>query len=98
MIDTMRSPHSLGVFDLDDDGEKEIIVGEHDPFKIHRSRSRLAIYKKADPGGKTWKRFIVDDRFEHHDGAKILDLGGGRKGIVSTGWTDSNYVSLWERV
>jgi hypothetical protein len=38
----------------------------------------------------------VDDRFEHHDGAKVIELEPGRFGIMSHGWRDSLYVHLWE--
>ncbi len=98
MIDTVRSPHSIDIADIDNDGEMELIVGEHDPFKTYRSRSRLLVYKKADPAGNTWTRYILDDRFEHHDGSKTIDLGDGRLGIISHGWADSKYVHLWEPV
>jgi hypothetical protein len=98
VIDLVRSPHSVEVADLDNDGEPEIIVGEHDPFKPYRSRSRLLVYKKADPQGRTWRRWVLDDRFEHHDGTKLIDLGGGRQGIISHGWAEGLYVHLWEPV
>ena len=96
VIDKVRSPHSLEVADLDGDGRLEVIVGEHDPFWPYRTRSRLLVYKAADAQARAWKRFVVDDRFEHHDGAKLIDLGGGRLGLMSHGWTDSIYVHLWE--
>jgi FG-GAP-like repeat/FG-GAP repeat len=96
IIDRIRSPHSLTVADLDGDGEPEILVGEHDPFKPYRSQCRLYIYKKADRNGTAWKRYVVDDRFEHHDGGKLIDLGAGRMGIASHGWVDTQYVHLWE--
>jgi hypothetical protein len=96
VIDKVRSPHSLDIVDLDGDGSPEIVVGEHDPFWPYRTRSRLLIYKAADRQGRAWKRFVIDGRFEHHDGTKVIDLGGGRLGIMSHGWTDSIYVHLWE--
>jgi len=97
-IDTIRCGHSISVADLDGDGQVEIVCGEHDPFYPYRTRCRLLVYKKADPQGRTWKRFQLDDRFEHHDGAKIIDLGGGRLGIISHGWKDFRYVHLWEPI
>jgi hypothetical protein len=96
VIDRVRSPHSLDVADLDGDGELELIVGEHDPFKPYRSRSRLYWYKKADRSGLAWKRYTVDDRFEHHDGTKVIELAPGSLGVMSHGWLDSLYVHLWE--
>jgi hypothetical protein len=96
VMDKVRSPHSLDVADLDGDGELEVIVGEHDPFKPYRSRSRLLVYKKAEPQGRAWIQYVLDDRFEHHDGAKVFAVAPGRLGIISHGWADSRYVHLWE--
>jgi hypothetical protein len=96
VIDKVRCAHSIAAADLDGDGEPEIICGEHDPFWPYRNMCNMYVYKKADPKGLAWKRYCLDSRFEHHDGTKIIDLGGGKKGIVSHGWTDSIYVNLWE--
>lgn len=94
-IDTIRCPHSIGLGDLDRDGEMEIVAGEHDPFWPYRSQCRLYVYKKADPKGMSWYRYTLDDRFEHHDGTKVVELMPGRPVIISHGWTDSIYVHLW---
>ena len=95
-IDRIRCPHSLAVADLDGDGVAEILAGEHDPFKPYRSRSHLYVYKKAEPGGRAWYRYVLDDRFEHHDGLRLIQLGPGRLGILSHGWAESRYLHLWE--
>ncbi len=73
-----------------------MIVGEHDPFKPYRSQCRLYAYKQADAHGITWARFPLDDRFEHHDGAKAVELTPGRVSIISHGWMEPTYVHLWE--
>jgi hypothetical protein len=87
---------SLAVTGLDGDGQAEIIVGEHDPFKPYRSRCKLFVYQKADAIGRMWKCFQLDDRFEHHDGGRPIRLASGATGILSHGWRDSRYVHLWE--
>jgi hypothetical protein len=97
IIDRIRSPHSISVADLDGDGEMEVVVGEHDPFKPYRSKSRLYVYKKGDAKGVAWSRFPLDNRFEHHDGAKTVELSPGRLGIISHGWMEPSYVHIWER-
>ena len=96
VVDRVRCPHSLDVADLDGDGEVEIVVGEHDPFRPYRTRCRLLVYKKAEPGGRAWVRHVVDDRFEHHVGARVFEVAPGRLAIASHGWVDSRYVHLWE--
>jgi len=96
VIDTVRSPHSLDVADLDGDGQPEIVVGEHDPFKPYRSRCRLYIYKKAEPQGRAWYRYPIEDRFEHHDGTKVFEVAPGKLAIISHAWMDVKYVHLWE--
>jgi len=96
VIDRVRCAHSIGVADLDGDGKLEIVAGEHDPFNPYRSRCRLFVYKAAGPGGRAWKRYQLDDRFEHHDGAQIIELSPGRLGIISHAWQDKTYVHLWE--
>ena len=96
-IDTVRCPHSLGVGDLDGDGELEIVVGEHDPRRMtYRTQCRVYAYKKADPQGRSWYRYTLDDRFEHHDGTKVVELTPGKPAILSHGWKDNKYVHLWE--
>ncbi len=95
VIDQVRCAHSIGVADLDGDGEAEIVCGEHDPFKPYRSRCRTFVYKKADPQGRTWKRYQWDDRFEHHDGTRPFELAPGRIGVLSIAWQEPKYVHLW---
>jgi hypothetical protein len=97
IIDRIRSPHSISVADLDGDGEMEVVVGEHDPFRPYRSKCRLYAYKKADTKGITWGRHPIDNRFEHHDGAKVVELIPGRSTIISHAWREPTYVHIWER-
>jgi hypothetical protein len=96
VIDKLRSPHSLDVADLDGDGQPEVICAEHDPFWPYRNRSRLIVYQKAEPLGRAWHPYVIDDRFEHHNGAKVFEVAPGRLAIASHGWTDSRYVHVWE--
>lgn len=95
VVDRIHCPHSLSVADLDGDGKPEIVAGEHDPFNPYHSRCRLFVYKLADPRGTAWTRFLLDDRFEQHDGARVIELSPARFGILGHGWAESRYVHLW---
>jgi hypothetical protein len=96
VVDTVRCPSSIDVADIDDDGEQEIIVGEHDPVWPYRSRCRLIVYKKRDRQGRRWVAHIIDGKFEHYNGAKVVELSPGKKAILSHGRSDYLYVHLWE--
>jgi hypothetical protein len=96
VIDKLRCGHSLSVADLDGDGEMEIICAEHDPFKQYHTRARLMVYKKGNSEGTVWYRYVLDSHFEHHDGAKIIELSPGKYGIISHAWKESRYLHLWE--
>ncbi len=96
IIDRVRCPHSVGLGDLDGDGRPEIVVGEHDPFEPpYRTRCRLFVYKAVPGVDRAWSRYTLDDRFEHHDGAKVVRLDDGRPGILSHGWNERLYLHLW---
>ena len=69
---------------------------EHDAINPYHSSCRLFIYKKADPPGKTWLCRLVDDRIEHHDGAKGFEIAARQPAIVSLGWTEPKSVHLWK--
>jgi len=81
--------------DLDGDGKPEIVAAEHDPFKPYQSRCRLFVYKLADPKGTAWFRYMLDDRFEQHCGAKAVEIAPRKFGILGHGWMESRYVHLW---
>jgi hypothetical protein len=66
VIDHISSPNSVAVYDLDGDGQDEIVVGEHDPrIDIYYGRKRLFVYKRADPRGLSWTRNVIEDRLDH---------------------------------
>lgn len=97
VIDTVRRPRSVDVADLDGDGVPEVVAGEHDPSWRYRSRSRLFAYERADTSGRTWTRHLLEDRFEHNAGARVVTVGPDRTAVVSHGWADAKYLHLWER-
>jgi hypothetical protein len=96
IIDLLRYPHSIATADLKGNGQAEIVCAEHDPFDSYRNRGRLFVYARVDHTGDVWKRYSLDDRFEHHCGTVLADLGSGHPSILSHAWGESRYVHLWE--
>jgi hypothetical protein len=96
LIDKSHFGVGLALTDLDGVGHLEIIIGEHDPFEPYHSRCRLIVYQQANPQGSAWWQYDIDNRFEHHAGAKPIQLLNGSTGIISHGWQEGKYVHLWE--
>lgn len=91
-IATIIGPMSLDVADLNGDGRPDVVAGEHnlrDP-----GRAKAYIFENRDRG-RSWQRHLVSQGDEHHDGTQVIDLGGGRLGIVSIGW-GHNRLLLYE--
>jgi hypothetical protein len=97
-IDQIYCGHSVGAADLDGDGNIELVVAEHIPWEPFWNQCRTFIYKKANDSGTAWWRLTLDERFEQHDGAKIIRLASGKLGFASHGWAQGQYIHLWEPI
>jgi hypothetical protein len=93
-----KCPHSLDLADIDGVGRLAIITAEHDAFTPDGEtvNAGLFVYRPIDDRADRWSEELVDDRFEHFDGAAAIDLGG-RIGIVSHGWMEPRTIRLWDR-
>lgn len=91
LIAEVIGPMSLDVGDLDDDGDLDVVVGEHnlsDP-----ANASLYVYENVDGVGKQWDQHVVYVGDEHHDGAHLVDIDGdGDLDILSIGWGHSNVI------
>ncbi len=93
---TVIGPMSVDVADMDHDGDKDIIVGEH--FPSSPDSARLIIFENTDFIGQTWVEHLVYMGDEHHDGAQVVDIDGdGDLDIISIGWANSD-VLLYENL
>lgn len=91
---TNGSANSLDLNDMDGDGYKDIISGEH-------RGSKLAIAKNPGDGSFTnWQEFVVStEAISHHGGAQAGDFNGdGILDIASIEWTtdaDTSELFVW---
>jgi hypothetical protein len=95
-ISYVTGPMSLDVEDMDNDGDVDIVVGEHNV--ANPPKARLYIFENADGKGSTWKSHTVFSGDEHHDGAQVDDIDGdGDLDIISIGWSHGR-VLLYENL
>jgi FG-GAP-like repeat/FG-GAP repeat len=94
MIGEVVGPMSLDVGDLDNDGDLDVVVGEHN--LSNPSQARLYLFENLDGWGKKWNRHMIHTGDEHHDGTQLMDIDGdGDLDIISIGWGHSR-VLLYE--
>ncbi len=94
VIANIIGPMSLDVADMDNDGDLDVIAGEHnmsDP-----SQATLYVFENSDGRGGSWTEHVVYTGDEHHDGAQVVDIDGdGDYDIISIGWSHGQ-VLLYE--
>jgi hypothetical protein len=87
-IVTQATTNSLDVFDMDGDGDLDVITGEH------RGGKKVSIWENDGTGNFT--EHEVDTGKESHLGARVADLNGdGKSEIVSIGYDDAQNLHLW---
>ncbi|GAG12704.1 unnamed protein product, partial [marine sediment metagenome] len=96
VIAEVVGPMSLDVADMDDDGDPDVVVGEHN--YAEPETARLLIFQNLDGSGKLWKGYVVHTGDEHHDGAITVDIDSdGDLDIISIGWSHPR-VLLYENL
>ena len=91
IIANIIGPMSLDVADMDNDGDFDVIVGEHN--LSNPSSAKLYIFENVDSTGNSWRQHIVYTGDEHHDGAQVVDIDGdGDLDIISIGWGHDQVV------
>lgn len=88
------APQSLDVADMDQDGDLDVVAGEH--FVKEPEKSGLYIFENLDGKGLRWMKHTVHIGDEHHVGAQVVDIDNdGDLDILSIGWNHTN-VLLYE--
>jgi hypothetical protein len=94
LIAEVIGPMSLDVADMDQDGDFDVVVGEHNLSEP--SKAALYVFENIDGKGGSWLQHTVYIGDEHHDGAQIVDIDGdGDLDIISIGW-GHDQVLLYE--
>jgi uncharacterized repeat protein (TIGR01451 family) len=92
---TIVGPMSLDVFDMDGDGDADVIAGEHN---LASPASARALIFENDGTGTAWTEHVVYTGDEHHDGMQAVDIDNdGDRDLISISWGDSRVV-LYENV
>ncbi len=96
LVATPVGPMSLSVADLDDDGDFDLVVGEHNYQEP--DSAKLIIFENLDGQSARWQQHVVFTGDEHHDGALAVDIDrDGDWDVISIGWSHPRVV-LYENL
>ena len=88
---TIVGPMSIDLADIDNDGDIDVVAGEHN--LVAPATARLIIFQNADGVGGSWNQSTVYTGDEHHDGAQVIDLDNdGDLDIISIGWDNPRVI------
>ena len=91
---TLIGPMSLDIADIDDDGDIDVVVGEHNLRAP--DRSRLVWLENPGEADGDWLPHLIHQGDEHHNGALALDIDDdGDIDVASIGW-EHGKVILYE--
>jgi hypothetical protein len=90
---TQELSNSMDVGDMDNDGDTDIILGQHYTGKIMTPR-KLQIFE--NDGSGNFLQHLIHTGVESHLGARVFNLDGDSDlDIVNIGYTDWQYLYIW---
>lgn len=91
LIGVITGPMSLDVGDLDQDGDLDVVAGEHNTEE--QSKAISYFFENEDGMGTKWIAHIIHIGDEHHDGTQLDDIDDdGDLDIISIGWTHPRVI------
>lgn len=91
-IGSVTGPMSLDVGDIDDDGDLDVVVGEHD---LDSPTTARVVVFYGTRRATSWSETVVSTGDEHHAGTQLADFDGdGRADIASIGWGHDDVLVL----
>jgi hypothetical protein len=85
------SPMSLDAGDLDNDGDIDLVAGEHNLVDSYAARA--FVFENADGRGLLWRAHLIYHGDEHHDGTQLFDLDrDGDLDVVTIGWRNMQVI------
>jgi hypothetical protein len=85
LVAKLIGPMSLDITDIGQDGDHDIVVGEHNLDSP--DSARFFLFENLDGKGHVWKEHLVFVGDKHHDGPQLVDIDrDGDQDIVSIGW------------
>jgi predicted Zn-dependent protease len=85
--------NSMDVADMDNDGDTDIILGQHYTGKMMTPR-KLNIFENDGHGN--FSQHLIHSGVESHLGARVFNLDGdGDLDIVNIGYSDWQYLYIW---
>lgn len=96
IIGTAIGPMSLSVVDMDNDKDKDILVGEHN--LKNPDEARIFWIENTNGLATHWQKHLIYKGDEHHNGAITVDIDlDGDNDIISIGWGHDR-VLLYENL
>jgi hypothetical protein len=96
LTDGLNQGHALGVADLLNTGEKQVVAGWREPDS--QKKVGVKIFISQDKNGTRWSDHWIDENGMACEDLQIADLNGdGKKEIIAAGRASHNLKIYWNK-